>query len=222
MSDATFNPVDELITYTGYYALNEFPGGFVLVDTNLIYDFGNRINTATITISIDGVNSSVFAFAGHCSFDGRRLIVRDSGGGEIASLNFYKDPDRGLMSAFTGGIDGMGVSGQTPFNPILLPEFAADYYPIGVPDFQLSMRQDYSVFFRLNNGDVIRIDEYSYNYAMFVIQFAAGGQTNTFEMGTAMGYGRVAGNSAHAGLLVSIQNVYQKADRAGLAGRRGT
>lgn len=205
---ASTNPVDLLITYTGYYALDGRPGAFVLVDTNLIYalDGATAIgtNTATITIAMDDVSSTIYAFDGHCSFDGRTLTVTDDGR-LIASLNFYKDDNQ--VSAFSGTIHGDPVTARTPFNPIQLPVFATDYFTIGGQDVMLRIGADYSVFCRLNDGILTRIDEYSYNYAMFVIEFTAGGETNAFEMGTAMGFGRVAGNSARAGLLVSIRQV---------------
>jgi hypothetical protein len=209
---------EQLVPFTGYYTLDAGSGSFLLIDTNLLYD-GGKSYEATVTISLDGISSSVYDVDSCCTFLNNTLTVTDDGGRMIAVVYLYAS---GSGSALSGTIqlsDTMQptpVTGVSPFGPIELPVFAAGYYePLlfsASPPYdasslfagpQLVINADYSVSYGAE-GDLVPVPAYTYNYAMFVISFELNGSWNTFEMGTMKACGRVAGNSAKAGLLVSM------------------
>jgi len=214
------NPVvssvaESLVPFTGYYTLDAGPGAFLLVDTNYLYALvdGTPVITykATITFSLNGTSSAVFDADTCCTFDNGNLTVAYDGI-TAAQVYLFKDTANGNVSSLTGTVEGTAVTGSTPFNPIEMQVFAAEYFePVdGGYQGRLTLNPDYSVWFREGSGDFVQVTEYFYNYAMFVIGFTLNGETNTFEMGTTSASGRVAGNSAKAGLFVSItsSNVY--------------
>jgi hypothetical protein len=188
-----------------------------LIDTNLIYlnQAGTVTTTheATVTIS-DGKESFVFDSTS-CTFDNNTLTVQT--GELVASVTLALPTLAGstlIGPSLTGTINNQQVTGTTPFSAIHMSVFAGTYYqpvfipidaPLEVkPDAVLEIKDDGSVWHNDGSG-LVQVDSYSYNFAMFVISFPVQPKpTYTFEMGTAAAYGRVAGNSAKAGLLVSI------------------
>ena len=209
---ASTNAAD-LIPFTGFYTLSSGSGSFLLIDTNFIYSGGVITYEASVTLSTDGAASDKYDFAQYCTFVENVLTV-SNGAQTVATATLSNVNSGGIVSMLNGTVKGVAVTGTTPFNPIQIDVFAADYYqalqtPVGtqyVLTFQINA--DGSVAYRPDTrGDLLPIDVYAYNYAMFVIEFAVNGQTVTFEMGTASGSGRVAGNSANGGMLVSICNI---------------
>ena len=199
----------DLVPFTGYYTLDAGTGSFLLIDTNLIYIDGAISHEASITISADGVSSDTYAFAQCGAFaDGVLTVAWD--GQTIAQVTLAGNAGNGNITTLNGTVNGATVSAVNPFNPIPMSVFAAEYYdklemtttPLYVAKFRIGA--DGSVAYNGEGGELQPVTQYAFNYAMFVIQFAAGGQTVTFEMGTAPGSGRVAGNSANGGMLVSI------------------
>jgi hypothetical protein len=216
------NQAQALIPFTGFYTLDAQTGAFVLVDTNYLYQYlaepspstgvGVLNYAATVTVSMDGTHSTVYLVGENCSFDGTTLTLSDLG-----SLTFTQNVSGGNVSSVSGMIGGVPVSGSTPFNAIQPAVFAATYYDQigsttsgGVTTYEyaprLKINQDGSVYFAAeNNGEWTQVLTYAYNFAMFVIEFAFNGGKQTFEMGTASGWGRVAGNAAGGSMLVTIQ-----------------
>jgi hypothetical protein len=221
MSHRAKNPVDQLVQFTGFYALEGRPGAFVLIDTNLIYTrpapdvMPTMVNQASVSICIDGTSVDEFAFDPCCTFDGRHLTVTLDKK-VVAKLRLFKDHSDGNSSGLTGTIGGHAVHGTTPFGPIALPVFAGEYFlqqPDGSYQPQLEIGADYSVSYNSGTG-FSPVTAYGFNFAMFVIQFEAivdkKPKLVTYEMGTTPKNGLVAGNSAGGTLLVSIRktNVY--------------
>ncbi len=209
---ASTNAAD-LIPYTGFYALSSGSGSFLLIDTNFIYNNGAITYEASITISTDGVSSDKYDFAQCCTFADNVLTV-SNGTSTVASVTLSSVNSGGVVSALSGTVGGVQVTGTTPFNPIEIDVFAAEYYetlqtsggPVYVAKFRINT--DGSIAYRPDDGgDLVPVQLYAYNYAMFVIEFAVAGKTITFEMGTAPGSGRVAGNSANGSMLISIGKV---------------
>lgn len=208
------NPVvssvaEALVPFTGYYTLSAGSGSFVLVDTNFLYALvdGAPVLTykSTITLSLDGVSSAVFDADACCTFESGNLTVAYDGI-VAAELYLYNDASNGNVSSLTGTVMGTAVTGSTPFNPIEMQTFATTYYEAVDGGFQmrLTINDDYSVWYSDGTGQPVQIQEYFYNYAMFVVGFEVNGGKQTFEMGTTAGNGRVAGNSANATLFVSV------------------
>lgn len=206
---ASPSPVKQLLPFTGYYTLDSGVGNFLLIDTNLIYmlqdDGPSFVLTATVTLHGDEQPSAVFDFDTCCTFENDNLTVTLQGA-KIVDVRLYKDYSNGNSSALEGTIGATKVKGVTPFSPIQLPVFAAKYYDLGGETDQprLIIDPDYSLWYRQGSDEPVQIKTYGYNYAMFVIQFMLNGNLLAFEMGTAHGYGRVAGNAAKGGLLVSV------------------
>lgn len=214
------NQARALIPFTGFYTLDAQTGAFVLVDTNYVYQYlaqpttsmGVLTYAATVTVSMDGANSTVYLVGENCSFDGATLTLPDLG-----SLTFTQNVSGGNLASVNGMIGGVPVSGSTPFNAIQPAVFAATYYDQigsttsgGVTTYnytpRLKINQDGSVYFAAeNNGEWTQVLTYAYNFAMFVIEFKFNGATQTFEMGTASGWGRVAGNATGGSMLVTIR-----------------
>jgi hypothetical protein len=222
MSDkpAPTNPVDLLVPFTGFYALEDRPGAFVSIDANLIYLPGPggkpvMTNQASVSICIDGQTVDEFAFSPCCTFDGKILTVTNAGK-PVAHLRVFKNYSDGNSSAMIGTIGGHTVHGTTPFSPIHLPVFAGEYYlknKDGSYTPQLTIKPDYSVAYNDGSG-LVPVPAYVYNYSMFVVEFPPptpkAPAKVTLEMGTTSASGKVAGNMANGTLLVTMRktNVY--------------
>lgn len=209
---ASTNAAD-LIPFTGFYALSAGSGSFILIDTNLINADGAITYEASITLSLEGTSSGKYDFAACCTFVNNVLTV-NNGAQVIASVTLSSVNSGGIVSQLSGTYDGVPVKGSTPFNPIPMDVFATTYYDAiqttegAIYVETLKIEPNGAVYYRPDGyGELLPVDAYFYNYAMFVIEFVVAGQKTTLEMGTASGSGRVAGNSNKGGLLVSICNV---------------
>lgn len=204
------NTAEQLVPFAGFYTLDTGGGSFFLVDTSFIYQINDAgvagiTHAATITICMDGKSSSVYDFASCCTFDSGNLTVAGDGK-QVADVNLYKDYTNGNISALRGTINGTNVTGVTPFNPVQLQVFATTYSELSGGTFEgrLKIGADLSVWYRAGSDDYVQVRSYYYNHAMFTMAFELNGQGYEFEMGTTPGAGRVAGNAAKAGLLLSI------------------
>lgn len=219
-NSAGTSTAEQLVPFTGMYTLDAGSGAFFLIDTYLFCSntggVASMAHTGTVTISMDGISSSVYDCASCCTFDKGNLTITYNSD-KIAEVFLYRDYCNGNSSALRGTVQGTAVTGVTPFRPIQLPVFAAEYFetpppppavsptcPPGTIQGRLLIKADYSVWYREGFGEYVQIDQYLYNFGMFVVEFKLNGAGYAFEMGTAAGYGRVAGNSAKAGLLISI------------------
>ena len=213
-SDPTPTPAQAIVPYTGFYTLDAETGSFVLVDTNYAWAAGTALYGAQVSISTDGQTSTVYTVGnGDCTYSDGTLTIMD-GQTTVADLTFSAAPGGATLS---GTIEGNSVTGSTPFAPIEMKVFAGTYYEqtgsIGSGPMttylytpRLVIGADGNVSYApADDGNLIAVPNYWYDYAMFVISFAVDGKAVTFEMGTSAGWGRVAGDASVGGMLVSIR-----------------
>jgi hypothetical protein len=207
-----------LVQFTGYYALDAASGAFVMVATDLAWQGIDPASppttySATITISTDGKTSQTYALGQDCTFEAGRLKITGADGSAIADLIFS---EQGRVCSMQGTIGGNAVAGSTPFGPVQLSTWNGTYYrqsqapgPNGgthysyLPAMQIDAGG--TVQFAADGGELQAVPAYSYDFGMFVIGFMVQGGEQLFEMGTASGWGRVAGNATDGSMLVSLQ-----------------
>jgi len=214
----------ELIQFTGFYTLDADSGSFVMVDTNSIWLGGDVEYAASITISSDGQTSEIYPLGQNCTYDDGKLVITDPDGSNIADLTLSEGAG---VCSLQGTIRGTAVSGSTPFGPIPLSIWSGTYYRQGKPTSDivpvqypfapaLQIDADGSMQFAVEGGSLQPVPSYWYDYGMFVIMFKLEQATSgddtpqkalsyTFEMGTASGWGRVAGDATDGSMLVSIR-----------------
>ncbi|HEX4303803.1 MAG TPA: hypothetical protein VHZ78_13485 [Rhizomicrobium sp.] len=207
----TAGPVDQLIPFTGLYNLDRADGGFILIDTKMSYaDTGGPepvlTNSASVTISLNNFSSGSYGFADYGAFDGRTLTVTFEGT-EIARLELSKHYEDGNVSALKGHAYGEPVAGKSPFNPITLPVFAGEYFDYAKQLGRLIVGSDCAVFYRPEEtGVYVRVGQYDYDYAMFVITIHGFGPDVLLEMGTAPAMGKAAGNMSTGSLWFTVRD----------------
>ena len=201
---------EALIPFTGYYTLDAVSGSFVMVDTTSAWLGAEEIEyAATISISPDGQNSESYALGQECSFADGRLLIADAVGVAIADLTFSNE---GGPCSVKGTIEGKEVAGSTPFGPVQLSIWTGTYYQQDPkhPDEpyaytpMLQIESDGTILFAAAGGSLEPVSSYWYNYGMFVVSLKPA-LPYMFEMGTAPGWGRVAGNATDGSMLVSIR-----------------
>lgn len=214
----------ELIPFTGFYTLDPATGSFVMVDTNSVWTGGAVEYDAKITISSDGQTSEVYPLGPNCTYSDGSLVITDSSGVTIADLTLSEAAG---VCSLQGTIDGADVSGSTPFGPIPLSIWSGTYYRQGKPTSDivpiqypfaaaLQIDADGTMKFAVEGGELQPVPSYWYDYGMFVIIFKVEQAADesgtpqktlsyTFEMGTASGWGRVAGDATDGSMLVSIR-----------------
>jgi len=215
-----------MIPFTGYYTLDAATGAFVMVDSNKRWAVnpagGDPIveYTAVVTISPDGQVSNKYPLGVNCAFIDNVLSITDANGDIEATLTF-SPPTATEGCAVQGTIGTTTVSGTTPFAPIELSIWSGTYYAQGKQQQQgglliypytatLEIGTDGTVQFVDAAGNLSPVPTYSYDYAMFVVAVTLDPanpvtSTHLYEMGTASGWGRVAGNARNGSMLVSIQ-----------------
>lgn len=212
------SPVQALIPFTGFYMLDVKIGSFIMVDTEqltVLGSGGKPVSTysATVTLCADGVTSKQFSLGSHCTFNDNNLVITNTViGGTTANLRFSNASGN---SSVSGTFNDKHVAGSSPFAPISLSLWSGTYYTQGPVDNKvypyaptLKIDPDGTVFFAADGAALKPVQQYSYDYAMFVIGLVLGPdptKATLFEMGTASGWGRVAGNAEHGQMLVSIQ-----------------
>lgn len=210
--------VQALIPFTGFYMLDAKIGSFIMVDTEQLTTLdtsGHPVNkySDTITLCTDGVTSTQFSLGSNCTFKDKHLVITDpTDRHPLADLHFDKSSG---ASSVSGKIHDKHVKGSSPFSPIDLTLWSGTYYTQGTVDNKvypytrtLQIDPDGKVYFAANGADLKPVKNYTYDYAMFVIGLVSESdptKATLFEMGTASGWGRVAGNAEHGQLLVSIQ-----------------
>lgn len=208
-----------LIPFTGYYTLDPATGSFVMVDTHSVWMAGTGSADptidyfGTITLSSDGQTSAQYEVGKDCSFEGNTLTIPGPDGSLIAELSFAEAVGGCSMQ---GTVEGEPVQGSTPFGPVYLTTWAGTYYrqgepiepitPIVYPYFPaLRIDSEGNVQFAPDEGALQPVDSYWYDYGMFVVAPIVAGEQHLYEMGTASGWGRVAGNATDGSMLVSIR-----------------
>ncbi|OYO29209.1 hypothetical protein [Janthinobacterium sp. PC23-8] len=208
-----------LVPYTGYYPLPNVAGAFITVDTSMTSAGGSVSYDASVTISTDGLNSTQYP-ASACALDSNTLVITGQTG-TVASLDFTPTTGgmqvRGTITGYAGQAQGV-----SPFAPVNFAVWDGIYYAQlpslmvqGVPtpfsfvpalEVKVDAQGNQTVWWASSGAPLQQVAWFRYDFAMFVIAFAlAEGAEMMFEMGTAAGWGKVAGNAKSGYMLVSIQ-----------------
>lgn len=218
MSTSLPSSAQALVPYTGYYPLPNVPGAFVTVDTNMTSADGSVTYDATVTISTDGINSTQYA-ASACTLDGATLVIAGQTD-PVASLTFTAAAGGTRLDGTIAGYVGP-AQGVSPFAPVDFAVWDGIYYaqipsllvqgvptPYGfVPALQIKTDgQGNNTVWAGSGGTLEQVTGFRYDFAMFVIAYVpVDGPEVMYEMGTATGWGKVAGNAKNGSMLVSIQ-----------------
>ena len=123
----------DLMAFNGYYTLDTAPGAFFAVDTNIIVIDGYPIYDISLFVSLNGISSYQYQFAG--SFSGNRLVQHsmDLEGVNIDLLFTRTDGSNDHTATCAGTIAVLNgipatVSGYTYNNPIPPAMYAGAYY----------------------------------------------------------------------------------------------
>lgn len=218
MSTSLPSSAQALVPYTGYYPLPNVAGAFITVDTSMKSSGDTVSYDASVTISTDGLNSTQYA-ASACALDGNTLVITGQAG-TAATLAFTPTTGgmrvSGTITGYTG--EAQGVS---PFAPVDFAVWDGIYYaqipsllvqgvptPYGfVPALQIKTDgQGNNTVWAGSGGKLEQVAGFRYDFAMFVIAYVpVDGPEVMYEMGTATGWGKVAGNAKNGSMLVSIQ-----------------
>ena len=208
-----------LVPYTGYYTIDGGSGAFVMVDPYMTVASAPGkapVNTylAKITVSTDGLNSTVYQVGIDCSFDGKTLLIPDGVGVPIANLSFDNSASPTKLS---GKLGTTPVAGSSPFGTVLLSQWSGTYYAQG-PRFMvrdqmvypylpaLQVNPDGTILYAAGGAPLTLVTNYWYDYGMFVIGLEIDPKKPIlWEMGTSSGWGRVAGNASDGQMLVNLQ-----------------
>lgn len=189
-----------LMSFNGYYALNN-TGAFFAIDTNMIiHPAQDPKYDLCLLISLDGVKSKRFSFTG--TFDGTNLIQQSHAKDGTTDLTVNLTLTRtnevyGTTAAITGSIALYGkpavqVSGSTYNNPIPASLFAGDYSYIPTGETEavevMSIGTDNQLMYDngTNDGKLAAITKYAYNLNMYYFSFKQADATKVkLIMGTA-------------------------------------
>ncbi len=176
-----------LMSFTGYYSLNKVQNAFLSIDTSIIYinyPFSQKktiklqMPSVTINVSLDGKTVTQYPFDSNASFDGKTLTIPNVL--QVTLTRGYKD---GQLVALSGKVGITAVTGSTNFNPVELPVFVGNYKEITSLKTILTVA-DSAIQFDFGSG-LKNVAAFSYNPAMYVIQFASGTASYTLMLGTA-------------------------------------
>lgn len=189
-----------LMSFNGYYALNN-TGAFFAIDTNIIIaPSQNTQYDLCLLISLDGITSVRVPFKG--TFDDTTLIQQSfevKGVIEPAfNLTFTRtNAVYGTTAIVTGTITFPGqpavtINGSTYNNPIPASLFAGNYsyIPVGKTEAVsvMSIGTDNQLMYDngTNNGTLVAITKYVYNLNMYYFSFTLADSTKVkLIMGTA-------------------------------------
>jgi hypothetical protein len=210
-----------LITFNGYYSLNELaPGAFFAIDTNVHVKEGcPPINDLALLISLDGKTSARFPFAG--TFENNQLKQGSATGeGLYIDLTFTRTDGSDGTTATCSGIIQLpnqtmfSVSGITYNNPIPVSVFRGDFYETRPLHLSTSSEKKVEVLvMQLNDQDQLSYDNgmnglglqaistYTYNINMYFFSFTQGDQSIRLIMGTA-----AAGGLACNNMIINLNN----------------
>ncbi|SHJ61134.1 Predicted secreted hydrolase [Reichenbachiella agariperforans] len=184
----------DLSSYTGYYILEGAEeGAFLTIDTNQTAGLSGDETGVTISYSMDGEKSVTDDFGPTYSFEFSTLTFPNGD-----TLKFDRGFDNGVLTSVSGKLAGTNVIGSNAFNPVSLQNFAGDYYLSGGPndgDLVLSVNSLGEVFYAFSSGKLSKVQKYTYNPAMYVLQFKS-------PEGT--GYILMLGTGGALGLACSI------------------
>lgn len=176
-----------LVAFNGYYALDDTPGAYFFVDTNVFVTEGGakRRYVVSLVVSLDGKTSQSVNFTGR--FDGKHLTQRTVGGPSF-DLVFKRQPIRlGPTVKVSGTISLPGqapaaTSGSTYDNPIPFSFWGGQTYyepaPVsgGKPTAAVVMGKNGELFYNKgsNGKSLVKVKSYRYNLDMYYFKFTDG------------------------------------------------
>ena len=176
-----------LVAFNGYYALDNAPGAYFFVDTNVyVTDGGSkRRYVVSLIVSLDGMTSRSVNFSGR--FDGKHLTQRSAGEPSF-DLVFDRAPNRlGPTVNLSGTISLPGqaptaTSGATYDNPIPFSFWGGQTYyapataPGGKPTVAVVMGKNGELFYDKGSSgkSLMKIKSYRYNLDMYYFKFTGG------------------------------------------------
>jgi hypothetical protein len=179
--------LNSLIPYTGYYNMNTAGNAFLAIDTTIYYinypltqkiTLKLTVPQITISYSLDGKKSSVFPFDKTCSFNGKTLIIPN-----VLQVDLTRVYQNGVLVTFSGNIQKTPANGSTSFNPVYVPTFIGTYIDLATQKPLVAVAES-SMKYDFGDGTLKNISIFSYNPAMYVVQFANAGTTYTLMLGT--------------------------------------
>ncbi|WP_428233131.1 hypothetical protein [Flavobacterium sp.] len=176
--------IEELIPFTGYYSLDVASGSFVSIDTNEYYINKQKAirpkrSQIIISVSLDGKTSDQYTFNNQMTFVNNVLTIPN-----VLQLKFKRDFIDGKLVTFKGNIGENNVNGFTRFNPVRLSEFKGTYFNISssITSLTIVEKKEFTeVNYNIDNT-LIPIEFYSYNPAMYVLNFYAGKDNNSYTL----------------------------------------
>lgn len=197
-----------LMTFNGFYALENAPGAFFAIDTNIYVNSttNTQINDVALLVSLDGTTSFRFPFTG--TFDGTLLKQKSNEpNGLDVELAFVRtDGSNGIIASCLGTIAMqsqplVNVSGTTYNNPIPIALFTGNYcvklqdtksiLPVIVMQIiDTKIRYDYGT----NGANLQEVPSYCYNLNMYFFTFKKDTQSISLIMGTAAANGFACNN----------------------------
>ncbi|WKW47123.1 hypothetical protein P3875_03430 [Myroides sp. JBRI-B21084] len=182
--------IEKLISYNGYYSLDTVPGAFFSIDTKEIClnkqitqkSKKIKLSIVTISFSLDGKTSQEYKINNHVSFQNNVLTIQN-----VLQITFAREFENGKLTTIYGEINGSKITGYTYFNPVDLSVFCGNYINTKNNRIDLSITHKNNfidVMYRVNDS-LVSIPLYTYNTAMYVLQFHNLDITYTLMLGTA-------------------------------------
>ncbi len=176
-----------LVAFNGYYALDNSPGAYFFVDTNVFVTEGGakRRYVVSLVVSLDGKTSQSVNFNGR--FDGKHLTQQTVGGPSF-DLMFKRQPKKlGPTVKVSGTISLPGqapvaTSGSTYDNPIPFSFWGGQTYYESAPGSggkstaAVVMGKNGELFYDKgsNGNSLVKVKSYRYNLDMYYFKFTGG------------------------------------------------
>ncbi|KYG84884.1 hypothetical protein AWW67_18025 [Roseivirga seohaensis] len=220
-----------LMIFNGYYSMDNTPGAFFTVDTNIHIQNGSStpIYDLALIICMDGKTSYRVPFTG--TFDGTHLIQTGTAANTFGiSLTFtHSGQQNGTTASFSGSITPYGgtpvtVTGKTYNNPIPYAQYIGEYYetvPLHLSPSKttktmlpvMKIEDNYQISYDITgNGTLSTVGSFSYNLNMYFFSFTEGNNSISLIMGTAAAGGfacnnMTVNNTSHTVVSRSLQTI---------------
>lgn len=197
-----------LMSFNGFYALENAPGAFFAIDTNIYVNSiaNTQMTDVALLISLDGTTSFRFPFTG--TFDGTLLIQKSNEpDGLNVELAFVRtDGANGIIASCLGTValpnqPLVNISGTTYNNPIPIALFTGNYLvktqdATSEPAVMAMQIKDTKIMYDYgtNGVNLQEVPSYCYNLNMYFFTFSKDTQSISLIMGTAAAGGFACNN----------------------------
>lgn len=208
----------KLMPFNGYYTLDNCPGAFFAVDTNMVVSANSPepLYDLTFVISLDGKTAARFPFTG--TFDGIHLNQQTNIGGLNLNISFTRNEEvQGRVANCSGSItlpgarSSVAVSGYTYNNPIPASLFTGEYYygegATKVKVMSIGNNNQLLYDNGSNDGVLKPVSTYVYNMNMYYFSFTDAAKEVRLIMGTASVNGFACNNMTVAGSKVTSRSL---------------